>query len=145
MSHHERDMLKALWMATGSLYTGPAIEGMVQDVRAAVEADMGPLRPGIEVAPAMVAAGEDDGTPSRIVPDGATYAEIGAALGISADRARQIEQRALRKARRAWIAAYGNPFPHRDHVQSPQEDVGGTVMLWPTLATMCGAYALAAE
>lgn len=30
-------------------------------------------------------------------PDGATFAEIGAELGVSRERARQIEQQALRK------------------------------------------------
>lgn len=86
---------------------------MEDDIRAEVEQTDGPFVPTVDVAHVDVMPAEP--APARGGHDtvGMTQAEVAAVLGVSVARVQQIEAKALRKVRKAWLAAYGDPFPRR--------------------------------
>lgn len=86
---------------------------MEDDIRAEVERTDGPFVSTVDVAHVDVMPAADTPTRGGHGADGMTQAEVAAVLGVSVARVQQIEARALRKVRKAWLAAYGDPFPRR--------------------------------
>jgi hypothetical protein len=106
------EVLRVMWAATGSLYASNMERSMEDDIREAIERTDGPFRPDVgTLTPDAMPAAADPG--DRLVPGGATLQEIANEMGISRERVRQIQARAMRKMRRQFVIMFGRPFPEK--------------------------------
>ena len=108
-SDHVAEWVK-LWEQHRTLWTSAALDRIERDVRAKVGAELGGFDERVALPVETVDADEGIGERALGDPDEETLHDIGVAIGVSRERARQIISAALRSFATAW----GTMFPRDD-------------------------------